>query len=97
MENKEIAKLIAKKCYSPDIEPEDFAWEAWQAARRWIPVEEELPENWEEVLISIGGALAVGYRLGEYWWMVSSQGTHPLGMPAHWQPLPEPPEDWRPK
>jgi hypothetical protein len=51
------------------------------AERRWIPVEERLPEEGEVVLLYYGGdtdPIAVGKYLG-------------LGGVTHWMPLPEPP------
>lgn len=52
----------------------------YELARRWIPVDERLPEEGVEVLLHYDdGSMEVGKYLG-------------LGAVIAWMPLPEPPE-----
>ncbi len=71
--------------------------------RRWIPVEERLPENGVPVLInyiaSDGGkyhpdGTAVWTDYGCFWWEGSLEDCDTeVAVPiTHWMPLPEPPE-----
>ena len=61
---------------------------------RWIPVEERLPEEGIEVLVSVDensddcGYHVCLYRGGEY---VRSESGYIFGV-THWMPLPSPPE-----
>lgn len=72
-----------------DLEPTEY-----ELARRWIPVEERLPEEGIEVLVSVDensddcGYHVCLYRGGEY---VRSESGYIFGV-THWMPLPEPPE-----
>ena len=65
-----------------------------QQIPRWIPVEERLPEEGIEVLVSVDensddcGYHVCLYRGGEY---VRSESGYIFGV-THWMPLPEPPE-----
>ena len=74
--------------------------------RRWIPVEERLPENGVPVLInyiaSDGGkyhpdGTAVWTDYGCFWWEGSLEDCDTeVAVPiTHWMPLPEPPEEVR--
>lgn len=71
-----------------DLEPTEY-----ELARRWIPVEERLPEEGIEVLVSVDensddcGYHVCLYRGGEY---VRSESGYIFGV-THWMPLPEPP------
>ena len=74
------------------MEPTDY-----ELARRWIPVEERLPEEEEEVLAcwvprKDGMACAVIRNLsGKVCWTPADQWTK-CDPPKWWMPLPEPPE-----
>lgn len=70
---------------------------------RWIPVEEQLPENGVPVLINYIGyndgkyhpdGTAVWTECGCFWWEGSLGGCDTkVAVPiTHWMPLPEPPE-----
>lgn len=74
--------------------------------RRWIPVEERLPENGVPVLINYIGCndgeyhpdgTAVWTDLGCFWWEGSLKDCDTeVAVPiTHWMPLPEPPEEVR--
>ena len=75
-----------------DMEPTEY-----ELARRWIPVEERLPEVDEHVLAcwvprKDGMACAVIRTLnGKDVWTPGDQWTQ-CDPPTHWMPLPEPPE-----
>lgn len=66
-----------------------------QQIPRWIPVEERLPEEGIEVLVSVDensddcGYHVCLYRGGEY---VRSESGYIFGV-THWMPLPEPPDE----
>jgi Protein of unknown function (DUF551) len=58
-------------------------------ARRWIPVEERLPELGVDVLVLHSGKREVAWRhVVDGDWMSNAA----LGEITHWMPLPEPPE-----
>lgn len=73
----------------------------------WIPVEKELPKEWDLVLIAISQerrpvCARVRYGGGRVYfvpddredYLANEFGT-PVLSPTHWQPLPEPPKDLR--
>lgn len=65
---------------------------------QWISVEERLPEEKTEVLISdnqfFGGPLAaVAYLDRGKWSWRDDMSTSALPRPTHWRPLPEPPKE----
>jgi len=85
---------------------EEIVWKSWQAARRWISVEEELPEDKVDVLITDCFDIAIGYYLAGW----KTWGTLACGYIAesydglcsiyldnmiikYWQPLPELPKE----
>lgn len=74
--------------------------------RRWIPVEEHLPENGVPVLINYIASsdgkyhpdgTAVWTDYGCFWWEGSLEDCDTeVAVPiTHWMPLPEPPEEVR--
>lgn len=74
--------------------------------RRWIPVEERLPENGVPVLINYIASddgkyhpdgTAVWTDYGCFWWEGSLEDCDTeVAVPiTHWMPLPEPPEEVR--
>ena len=74
--------------------------------RRWIPVEERLPENGVPVLINYIASddgkyhpdgTAVWTDYGCFWWEGSLEDCDTeVAVPiTHWMPLPEPPEEER--
>lgn len=73
------------------LEPTMAEWE-----RRWIPVDESLPEEGVDVLMahSVDGWVGCGAcywsRPGGAIW---SYGETEMQYPTHWMPLPAPPED----
>lgn len=65
-----------------------------EAERRWIPVSERLPDNWESVLTidiskSTRDAVTAFYNPETSRWSTHSAGDLWV---THWMPLPEPPE-----
>lgn len=64
--------------------------------RRWIPVAERLPNDWEDVLVRLQcGDCVVAVRSGTIWrerWT----NTRLDREPTHWMPLPEPPKESTP-
>jgi hypothetical protein len=59
---------------------------ARRQADRWIPVEERLPKDYENVLASNHNYSTedIGYRVDGKWYSL-------VFIPTHWRPLPEPP------
>ena len=62
--------------------------------RRWIPVEEALPERFETVIVCRAGPdgepkIEQGYKDEGDWWKVYGTRTKKV---SHWMPLPKPPE-----
>ena len=64
----------------------------YELARRWIPVEERLPEDGVRVLAwdSREEYFRVAY-IDSIWHMVGFDDDTPICV-SHWMPLPEPPE-----
>jgi hypothetical protein len=65
---------------------------------RWVPVEERLPEENENALVTHGDDITIGWidwadSDGAMWW--TTDGPDEDG-PTHWQPLPSPPEETEP-
>lgn len=60
-----------------------------QEAARWIPVEERLPQSWDDVLVSDGKTVCLGYWNFHEWDAIF--GRLPFEV-AYWRPLPEPPK-----
>nr|DAT03226.1 MAG TPA: Protein of unknown function (DUF551) [Caudoviricetes sp.] len=73
------------------------AWQAWLARAQqsaWISVEERLPEINKEVLVAwtdgvVGRARHINDESEKQTWDIYSS----YEQIAHWQPLPEPPQD----
>ncbi len=69
------------------MEPKPHEWE-----RRWIPVDESLPESGEPVLCSddFDGWCEVLQHEGLAGW-VDIRGNQAYATPTHWMQLPKPP------
>lgn len=79
------------ECEGPVEFLRDNAKQKWneRAERRWIPVEERLPEVDLEVLVTWGKTAEVAWRrLHNDDWVAFA----PLGKVTHWMPLPQMPE-----
>ena len=64
-----------------------------EAAQRWIPVSERLPEPYTRVLACIkSGYMEVDYMYSEPIVDVGSADFNSLDNVTHWMPLPTPPE-----
>jgi hypothetical protein len=64
-----------------------------EAAQRWVPVSERLPEPYTRVLACIkSGYMEVDYRFAEPIIEVGIADFYSLENVTHWMPLPEPPE-----
>ena len=64
-----------------------------EAAQRWIPVSERLPEPYTRVLACIkSGYMEVDYMYSEPIVDVGIADFNSLDNVTHWMPLPEPPE-----
>lgn len=60
-----------------------------QEANRWISIEERLPQSWDDVLVSDGKTVCLGYWNFHEWDAIF--GRLPFEV-AYWRSLPEPPE-----
>jgi hypothetical protein len=66
------------------------------AERRWIPVSERLPEDYDMVMLTDGDWVTFGCwsEISECWDVredAEANGPRPLDRFTHWMPLPEPP------
>lgn len=77
--------------YKYDVDLREVGWEAWQAARRWIPVSEKPPESETLVLFySVDNQMFyLGYYINKH--LEDLYGREFSA--THWQPLPEPPKE----
>mgnify|MGYP001335451616 CR=1 FL=1 len=62
-----------------------------EAAQRWIPVTERLPEDTRDVLVWCGITEKGCYSPSQHMWSVYDDGYSPIPV-THWMPLPQPPE-----
>ena len=59
----------------------------------WISVEEELPENYREVIIAISHHFCyTAFRCGDKWYLNDDLNTRELPSATHWMPFPAPPK-----
>jgi hypothetical protein len=74
-----------------ELEPTMAEWE-----RRWIPVDEALPEtDVDMVMLTDGKWITFGRRSGEGWYVhedAEALGPASLDRFTHWMPLPAPPQ-----
>ena len=67
------------------MEPKPHEWE-----RRWIPVEERVPEDGVRVLAHYDGRVFTAERFEGIWhWIEGNTFTPHV---EHWMPMPEPPD-----
>ena len=71
---------------------EEFAWEVWQAARRWIDITEELPPDDSNVLIIVDG---IEYRayVQDGLFLTDTGETFLVDDISFWFPQPEKPAE----
>lgn len=59
---------------------------------RWISVEDELPENYREVIIAISHHFCyTAFRCGDKWYLNDNLNTRELPSATHWMPMPKMP------
>lgn len=58
---------------------------------KWIPVTERLPEDYHDVLVSVGEMVDVGFHHHRYGWECYSYKKR--NDVTHWMPLPSAPEE----
>ena len=91
---------MSRNCNVSDVstpEPPEDALTAriaeLEAAQRWIPISERLPEPYTRVLACIkSGYMEVDYMYSEPIVDVGSADFNSLDNVSHWMPLPQPPE-----
>lgn len=59
----------------------------------WISVEDELPENGYEVIVSVGNHFCyTAFRCGDKWYFNDNLNKREISPVTHWMPLPQPPK-----
>lgn len=60
----------------------------------WIKVEDQMPEEGQDVILACDGIVLVGYYLLSFAGEVQYWALHKYEKlnPSHWMPLPEPPK-----
>ena len=85
--------VVHRACAEGLAAERDAEIERLQAAQRWIPVTEELPEPSTEVLVlTDAGGIRQGY-IGHATGHWCSGGFVMVPTVTHWMPLPAPPEE----
>lgn len=86
-------RLAAAEARVAELEPPDghVLADTYGPPSQWRSVEDELPENWEDVLcLEVTSEVLIGYHTPVGW--AASPSAEVLAV-THWQPLPAPPED----
>jgi hypothetical protein len=85
-----VEELIAKWNSQPVIERLRAEVAELKEAARWIPVEERLPKECEDVFVTnVFRNIRIGFYNGDRWIDNTSTRTPEV---THWRPLPNPPD-----
>lgn len=85
---EQLSSVTDKMCFTKDIQLKPLPKER----REWIPVSERLPETDEDVLITDGVTVYIGWMIDatDRQWRADSEDNYFINDVIAWMPLPEP-------
>lgn len=90
----EVAEILSMIDDTPTTEAEPVKHGKWAISPRWISVKKRLPPDLQDVIVSDGNYVAMGYfmDLMGMWHIYGNSIPQHKESYTYWQLLPEPPE-----